>query len=113
MTDSSKIYYFLGNITSHILHALPLHKKLGGTFVVLSEKAKKEVEKYNVPVITIDNKPRRWTRYGYKIKPVFHYLKIDSDLRKTSEFLNKNAEVVLFYELYDFAPSVRITTPKT
>lgn len=113
MSVEPRIYYFLGNITSHILHALPLQKELGGTFIVLSEKAKKEVEKYNVPVIAIDNKPRRWTRFGYKIKPVFHYLKIDNDLKKTSDFLNNNADVVIFYELYDFSPSVRITTPKT
>ncbi|QQG50891.1 MAG: CDP-glycerol glycerophosphotransferase family protein [Candidatus Saccharibacteria bacterium] len=113
MSAEPRIYYFLGNITSHILHALPLQKELGGTFIVLSEKAKREVEKYNVPVITINNKPRRWTRFGYKIKPVFHYLKIDNDLKKTSDFLNKNADVVVFYELYDFSPSVRLTTPKT
>lgn len=107
------IYYFLGNITSHILHALPLHKELGGTFVVLSEKAKREVEVYGVPVIALDNKPFRMQRYGYRIKPEFHYLKIDRDLKKTTNFLNENAKVVLFYELYDFDESVRLSRPKT
>lgn len=112
MSDQ-RIYYFLGNITSHILHALPLYKELGGTFIVLSEKAKKEVEKYDVPVINIDNKPRKWTRFGYKIKPVFHYLKLNESLKKTSDFLNQNADVVIFYELYDFPESIRLTKPKT
>lgn len=107
------VYYFLGNITSHILHALPLYKKLGGTFVVLSKKAKQEVEKYNVPVINIDNAPRQWQRFGYRIKPVYHYLAIDKNLKKTVDFLNENARVVIFYELYEFAPSVRLTKPKT
>jgi CDP-glycerol glycerophosphotransferase (TagB/SpsB family) len=107
------IYYFLGNITSHILHALPLHKELGGTFVVLSKRAKREVEKYGVPVIAIDNKPYRWQRFGWRIKPVYHYLKIDESLHKTSQFLNKRARVVIFYELYDFSKPVRLTKPKT
>ena len=107
------IYYFLGNITSHILHALPLHKELGGTFVVLSEKAKKEVEAYAVPVIALDNKPRRWTRFGYRIKPVFHYLNLDTGIEKTADFLNRHAKVVLFYELYDFPETVRLTSPHT
>lgn len=107
------IYYFLGNITSHILHALPLHKEIGGTFVVLSEKAKREVEAYDVPVIALNNRPREWRRFGYRIKPVYHYLDIDERQRKTVELLNDHAKVVIFYELYNFAPSVRLTKPKT
>lgn len=113
-TDSSDgIYYFLGNITSHVLHALPLHKELGGTFVVSSEKAKREVERYNVPVINIDNNPRKWVRFGYKIKPIYHYLEIGREHKKTVDYLNKNAKVVIFYELYNFDASTRITEPKT
>lgn len=112
-STEQRIYYFLGNITSHILHALPLYKELGGTFVVLSDKAKREIEKYNVPVITIDDVPRKWMRFGYKIKPTFHYLKIDRRAKKTVDFLNRNADVVIFYELYDFSESNRLTNPKT
>ncbi|HEY1835511.1 MAG TPA: CDP-glycerol glycerophosphotransferase family protein [Candidatus Saccharimonadales bacterium] len=107
------IYYFLGNISSHILHALPLHKELGGTFVVLSGKAKREVEKYGVPVIAIDDKPSKLTRFGFRFKPIYHYLSIDKDLKRTVDYLNKNAKVVLFYELYDFDESIRLTKPKT
>jgi len=109
----SGIYYFLGNITSHILHALPLYRELGGTFVVLSKRAKREAEAYGVPVIALDNKPYRWMRFGRKIKPVSHYTKIDSRHKTTTDFLNKHAKVVLFYELYDFDESVRLTKPKT
>jgi len=107
------IYYFLGNITSHVLHALPLYQELGGTFVVLSKKAKREVETYGVPVISVDNKLYRWIRFGKKIKPVSHYTKIDSSLKKTVEYLESHARVVIFYELYDFDKSVRLNQPKT
>lgn len=109
----SGIYYFLGNITSHILHALPLYQELGGTFVVLSKKAKREVEAYGVPVIAIDNKPYRWMRFGRKVKPVPHYTKIDNTLKKTTDYLNSHAKVVVFYELYDFSETVRLDRPKT
>lgn len=107
------IYYFLGNITSHILHALPLYRELGGTFVVLSDKAKREVEQYGVAAINLDNKPNKLQRFGPKFKRVYHYLIINKSLKKTTDFLNTNAKVVLFYELYDFSPDVRITKPET
>jgi len=112
-TTDNGIYYFLGNITSHILHALPLYKELGGTFVVLSRKAEAEVRAYGVPVLVLDNKPRSWKRFGHHYKLVYHYLDINRSLRATSEYLNKHARVVIFYELYDFDPSVRLTKPKT
>lgn len=112
-SEDNGVYYFLGNITSHILHALPLHKELGGTFVVLSQKTKREVERYGVPVIAIDNKPYAWRRFGWRLKPISHYLEIGSDLKKTTDFLNDHAKVVLFYELYDFAEPVRLTKPQT
>lgn len=107
------VYYFLGNIPSHILHALPLYKKLGGTFVVLSHKARRELEKYNVPVIVLNNYPYRLKRFGVKLKPVSNYLSIDDRFKKTTDFLEANAKVVIFYELYDFQPSVRLSRPKT
>ena len=113
-TNDEGIYYFLGNITSHILHALPLHAELGGTFVVLSKQAERALGRYGVPVLRLNNKPRQWTRYSaFVIKPVREYLRIGKDLHKTTDFLNKHAQVVLFYEPYDFAPEVRLTKPKT
>lgn len=105
------IYYFLGNIPSHILHALPLHKELGGTFVVLSQKAKAEVERYNVPVVALDDKPHEWQRFGWRVKPVSAYLDIGPELKKTVDYLNAHARVVLFYELYDFDASLNFTKP--
>lgn len=110
--SSNNIYYFLGNITSHILHALPLYKQLGGTFIVLSEKARKEVAAYNVPVVAINNAPYQWQRFSYKLKPIHHYLTLTSEHDKTVDFLNSNAKVVIFYELYDFT-SKKLSTPKT
>lgn len=110
--SSNGIYYFLGNITSHILHALPLYRELGGTFIVLSTKAQKEVEKYDVPVVHIDNVPSQWKRFGYKVKPVYHYTDITSKHRKTVEFLNNSAKIVIFYELYNFTDQ-QLTKPKT
>jgi CDP-glycerol glycerophosphotransferase (TagB/SpsB family) len=112
-SNDNGIYYFLGNITSHILHALPLHQELGGTFVVLSKKAQQELEKYNVPVIALDDKPHIWKRFGLRFKRVREYLLIDRSLKKTTDFLNERARVVLFYELYDFAEPVRLSRPKT
>jgi len=113
MQPNDTVYYFLGNITSHILHALPLYHELGGTFIVLSKKAKREVEAYGVPVIAIDNKPYRWMRFGRKIKPISHYMKINDSFQKTVAYLNSHAKVVLFYELYDFSETVRLNGPKT
>lgn len=109
----NEIYYFLGNITSHILHALPLYKQLGGTFIVLSERAKKELDSYDVPVVVIDDRPHKWIRFGIKVKPVNHYQKIGNDLKKTVDYLNKHAQVVIFYELFDFYQATKLTRPKT
>lgn len=113
-SKSNGIYYFLGNITSHILHALPLYKELGGTFIVLSKKAAKELRAtYDVPVVVIDNKPNQWIRFGYRVKPIYHYLHIGPSLKKTCDYLEANTRVVIFYELYDFAESVQLQKPKT
>lgn len=111
--NDSGIYYFLGNITSHILHALPLYEKLGGTFIVLSNKAKAEVEKYDVPVINIDNKPYIWRRFGWKFKPIHEYDTVSIGMKKTTDFLESNAKVVIFYELYEFDNRIKLNKPKT
>lgn len=113
--DDTGIYYFLGNITSHILHALPLQKELGGTFVVLSDKSRKKIKRrYDVPVINVNNKPRQWVKFSWRVaKPVTNYVKIGRDLKATTDFLNAKAKVVIFYEPFDFASDVRLTKPKT
>lgn len=107
------IYYFIGNITSHILHALPLHKKLGGTFIVTSTKARKEIERlYNVPVINIDNRPFKIMKPGRRPKLIHEYIIFDKRLKKTYDFLNTHATIVLFYELFELEKPEWLARPK-
>lgn len=94
------IYYFLGNITSHVLHALPLYHQLGGTFVVLSKKAEKELLAYDIPVVRLQNSPR--------LK-----LKINNKAIKTCTWLEEKAATVIFYELFDFSEESKLSKPKT
>lgn len=112
-TSNDCVYYFLGNITSHIVHALPLFRAIGGTFVVTSHKAARALQGYNVPTIIIDDKPYVIQRFSYKIKLVHEYSHIDHTLHRTVDFLNQHAQVVIFYDLFDFAENTRITKPKT
>jgi CDP-glycerol glycerophosphotransferase (TagB/SpsB family) len=112
MDSDNGIYYFLGNITSHIIHALPLYQKLGGTFVVLSHDAAHRLEKYDVPVLVLNDRPHEWRRFGWHIKPVAEYTQIGPPLKKTVAYLNEHAKVVIFYELFEFAPSVQLSGPK-
>lgn len=112
-SNDNGVYYFLGNITSHALHALPLHKELGGTFVVTSNKARKTVEKlYGVPVINIDDKPYKWMMPGRKPKPIHEYIVFDKRLKKTYDFLNEHAKVVIFYELFELEKPEWLSKPK-
>ncbi len=84
------IYYFLGNITSHALHLIPLHKLVGGTVVVLSEKAKKEIEKtYHLPVLCLQDAPDA-------------NLEINSQHAETFKYLEENAKQIIFYEIFKF-----------
>lgn len=107
------IYYFLGNITSHITHAIPLHKELGGTFVVTSNKARKQIEElYNVPVINIDNKPYKIMKPGRRPKLIHEYLTLDRSLKKTYKYLNSNARVIIFYELFELEKPEWLSRPK-
>lgn len=110
--EQNGIYYFLGNTVSHILHALPLYRVLGGTFVVVSDKARRAVEAYDVPVINVDNKPYIWKRFGYKIKPVHEYAVITSALNKTVDYLNQHAKTVIFYDLFNFTGSASLDKPR-
>lgn len=98
--NSNGIYYFLGSISSHGLHALPLYKKIGGTFIVTSQQAFDSISAYGVDVIMLEDRPDINLNFGYNIP-------------KTIRFLNKNAKVVLFYEIYSFPLGMRLTKPKT
>lgn len=98
--QSNGIYYFLGNIPSHIAHALPLYERIGGTFVVISKKAEEALKMYNVPVVRLDDTPNLFLQFDFSVK-------------KTIDYLNKNARVVLFYELFGYSHFAKIKKPTT
>lgn len=106
------IYYFLGNITSHIPHALPLHKELGGTFVVTSKQAAKRIQKYNLPVLYINDRPYKWTWPGKRPKRIHEYITLDKKLKHTYDFLNTHASIIVFYELFDLQHPEWLDKPK-
>ena len=114
MKDSAEngIYYFLGNITNHILHALPLQKKLGGTFVVTSRQTERELARYNVPILCLDDRPYRWQKIGRRPQRIHEYIVMDGKLRKTYDFLNTHARVVIFYEPFDIRHPEWLEKPK-
>ena len=107
------VYHFLGNITSHVVHALPLQRELGGEIVVLSEQARQALAWVDAPVRAIDDLPRRWRRTGRRFTRTDQYLHVPRAARATTRFLEEHARVVLFYELFDFAPAVRLRRPRT
>lgn len=85
------VFYFLGNVPSHINHALPLYRSLGGTFVVLSQNSLEYCKSYGVDVIMVDDQPNL-------------FLEFEGELVKdTIDFLNKHASVVIYYEIYPIA----------
>ena len=85
--NQNGVYYFLGNFYQHIQHVMPLYKIIGGTVIVISQKAKNEVEKYGVKCICIDDEPDMW-------------LDIDTKIIKTIEFLNENAKAVMIFDAF-------------
>lgn len=105
------IYYFLGNITSHVLHALPLYKKLGGTFVTTSDSAKSILDGYGLPTICLDNVPSIWKWQGKRPHRINEYTVLDNRFKKTTDFLNSQAKVIIFYELFDLSDFV-VPEPK-
>ena len=89
------IYYFLGNVPSHINHALPLYREIGGTFVVLSQEAYDYCKGYGVDVIMVDDNSGLFLQFD------------TSDVKDTIDYLNDNARVVIYYEIYPIAPLVK------
>ena len=106
------IYYFLGNITSHITHALPLWQAIGGEVIVLSQAAAARLEPYGVPVRVVDDLPRRWRRTGPRWVRTDQYLHVPAAATRTLRFLEDNARVVGFYQLFDFGRR-RLRGPRT
>jgi len=111
------VYYFLGNITSHVLHALPLYKQLGGTFVVTSKRAERELAHYQVPILRLDNiNPfiqKEVSRLHARLGLPGQELLLNRAYQKTFRFLEENAKIVLFYELFEFTDYSRLSRPKT
>ncbi len=112
LPDGDGIYFFLGNISSHILHALPLWKELGGTFVVTSKQTEKDILKYNVPTARVDDVPYIWTKPGKHPKRVHEYIVFGTKLKKTYNLLNTHAKVIIFYELFELEHPEWLTKPK-
>lgn len=67
--------------------------------MVLSKDAEDALKMYDVPVVRLDDSPGL-------------FLHLDSSIKNTVEFLNKNAKVVLFYELFDFPKLHNLKRPK-
>lgn len=89
-----KIFYFLGNHTQHITHALPLYEKLGGEFIVLSEEAKSFCEVKRVNVRAIDNYPEECLKFNL------------DKIKDTIDYLNSHDGIVFFYEAFNVIPEL-------
>ncbi len=107
------IYYFIGNITSHAVHALPLYQKLGGTFVVTSKQAQLSLEKYNVPVLCVDNVPAILAVIGRKPQLVREYTTLSKKHKNTIKHIDTDSSILLFYELYTFTDGLKIMNATT
>lgn len=98
------------------MHALPLYKKLGGTIIVSSKEAQAKLSSYNLPVICIDNvSPNMQTqldRMRSKLGLPTRSLTLGYEHRRTFRFLDENAEVVIFYELFEFTKWTGLKKPK-
>lgn len=87
-TRKRDVYYFLGNIHQHIIHALPLYRVLGGTFIVTSRDSYEFCVSRGVKVVMLDDRPDLYLQYDA------------SEIRQTIDYINKNARIVLFYEVF-------------
>lgn len=90
--EKGNVYYFLGNFHQHISHALPLYRKIGGTIIVMSKRAEQELKKNkDIRVRCIEDKPKFW----------LHINEVEeNNISKTIDFLNSNADIVIFYDAF-------------
>lgn len=91
---NNNIYYFLGNIHQHIIHALPLYNKIGGTFIVTSQESYEYCIARGVRAIVLDDRPDLYLQYD------------DTEVERTIDYINQNAKVVLFYEVFSVIESM-------
>ncbi len=89
------VFYFLGNVPSHINHALPLYRSIGGTFIVLSEEAFRYCKNFGVDVVCATDNDSLFLEFT------------DDEVAATINYLNRHASVVIYYEIYPIARSVR------
>ena len=82
------VYYYLGGVASHLAHALPVYKKIGGTCIVTSRSAYDFCVKSNVAVVMLDDNPELFLQFEKK------------QVKKTIEYINTHARVVLYYEIF-------------
>lgn len=68
--------------------------------MVISKSAEKALKMYDVPVVCLDDSPNL-------------FLHFDRSVKKTIDYLNKHAKVVLFYELFGYSRFARIKSPTT
>ena len=85
-----RVCYFMGNISSHCPHALPLFKELGGQFVTLSNQTALEINSQGLPAVCIDDRPDL-------------FLGFDRKISKTINYIENNFDIVVFYELFTFS----------
>lgn len=89
------VYYFLGNVPSHINHALPLYKVIGGTFIVLSRDAFEYCKRQGVDVVCIDDDSSLFLEFS------------PDEVGRTVCYLNTHARVVIYYEIYPIAEHLK------
>lgn len=92
------IYYFIPQVPEHFMHAELLHKTIGGTVITVSNKNKKIIEeKYDVKCVSVDD------------IEINNIMRFDSKkILKTFDYLNKNAKVVICYDLIDFGGMLHV-----
>lgn len=90
------VYYFLGNVPSHVSHARPVYEKIGGTFVVTSQVAYDYCARQGVSVIMLDDRPDIFLQFP------------KSAVMQTISFLNENAAVVLFYDIFSINKYLKV-----
>ena len=115
--DSSRLFYYIGTNPSHIIHALPLYKQVGGKFIVASKEAERSLSRYKVPIVRIDDINLHYVNQLDRVRSRLGLnpssLRLGKNLKNTFNYLEQNADIVLFYELLEFTNHTKLSKPKT
>jgi len=91
---AGNIHYFIGNQSAHVLHALPLYRRLGGEAIVLSEQSRRFCEAQGVKTLMADDYPEG-------------YLKLDPRrIAGTLAYLQSCRGVLLLFDAFSFLPAI-------